>query len=272
MIEELTAAAETLTIHELFELTLSKTGYLSALYAEGKEGEERAENVKELASGIVQFENENEEPTLSGYLEEIALISDIDSYEEGADAVVMMTVHSAKGLEFNKVFLVGMEEGIFPGTQSIFGGVDEMEEERRLAYVAITRARRELFITNAETRLLYGTTSRNKRSRFVDEIPKELCEDASIRYYAARPVQPVAQPAAKSFDYSNVFRRPEPAAKPASVSSGNYTVGMRVSHKTFGEGLIVKTTPMGNDAMLEIAFDTVGTKKIMAGYARLTIL
>ena len=272
MIEELTEASETLTIHELFELTLAKTGYLTALNAEGQEGKERAENVKELASGIVQYENENEEPTLSGYLEEIALISDIDSYEEGADAVVMMTVHSAKGLEFNKVFLVGMEEGIFPGNQSIFGGVDEMEEERRLAYVAITRARRELFITSAESRLLYGTTSRNLRSRFVEEIPKSLCEDASVRFYSARPTQPVAQPAAKSFDYSKVFSRPEPASKPALSGGGSYTVGMRVSHKTFGEGLVVKVTPMGNDAMLEIAFDTVGTKKIMAGYARLTIL
>ncbi|MEE0928074.1 MAG: UvrD-helicase domain-containing protein, partial [Acutalibacteraceae bacterium] len=145
VIDELTEASTQMSIHELFELMLSKTGYLNALYAEGKEGEERAENVKELATGIMQYETENEEPTLSGYLEEIALISDIDAYEEGADAVVLMTVHSAKGLEFGKVFLVGMEEGLFPGNQSIYGGPEEIEEERRLAYVAITRARRKLY-------------------------------------------------------------------------------------------------------------------------------
>ena len=250
---------------------LSKTGYLSALYAEGKEGQDRAENVRELSSGIVQYETENQDPTLSGYLEEIALISDIDSYEEGADAAILMTIHSAKGLEFNKVFLVGMEEGLFPGNQSIFGGTEEMEEERRLAYVAITRAKRELYVTNADMRMLYGSTSRNPRSRFVNEIPKDLCENLSAPSGAWNKIQTPSRSAQGSYDYSNVFRRPEPPKKP--VSSGvSYSAGMCVKHTTFGEGLITKVTPMGNDAMLEIAFDTVGTKKIMAGYARLTIL
>ena len=118
--------------------------------------------------------------------------------------------------------------------------------------------------------MLYGTTSRNKRSRFVDEIPQNLCEDNSVKSYY-RPAQPVSQPAAKSFDYSNIFNRPaQPAAQ--TVSKGTYSAGMRVEHKTFGQGMILKVTPMGNDAMLEIAFDMVGTKKIMAGYAKLTIL
>ena len=276
LIEELSAAAETMSIHELFQLMLSKTGYLDALYAEGKEGEERAENVKELATGIMQYEAENEEATLSGYLEEIALISDIDSYEEGADAVVLMTVHSAKGLEFNQVFLVGMEEGLFPGTQTIYSGVDEMEEERRLAYVAITRAKRRLFITHAETRMLYGTTSRNLRSRFVGEIPETLTEETSARRRFSTPA-PAAPVRKDTFDYSNVFRQATATSspsvgKPAAKSSAQYTAGMTVEHKTFGRGLILKTTPMGNDYMLEIAFDTVGTKKIMAGYARLTVV
>lgn len=211
--------------------------------------------------------------TLSGYLEEISLISDIDSYEEGDDAVVLMTVHSAKGLEFSKVFLVGMEQGLFPSNQCLFGGLDELEEERRLAYVAITRAKEKLYITNADTRMLYGSTSRNPRSQFVNDIPTVLCEETNARkaYFTS-----VSQnrPQRDSFDYNNVFyKEPEKKAKPSVSSwSNTYSVGMRVEHKTFGEGFILKTIPMGNDSMLEIAFDSVGTKKIMAGYAKLKIL
>ena len=270
MIDELAQAAEHLSIHELFEQMLFKTGYLTALYAEGKEGQDRAENVRELASGIMQYEAENEQPTLSGYLEEISLISDIDSYEAGADAAILMTVHSAKGLEFNKVFLVGMEEGLFPGTQSIFGGAEEMEEERRLAYVAITRAKRDLYVTNADMRMLYGSTSRNQRSRFVNEIPKPLCENLSQGGFTQRVATPVKS-ASQGYNYQNVFRSAAPQTKPAS-SGVSYSAGMRVKHTTFGEGFITKVTPMGNDSMLEIAFESVGTKRIMAGYARLTIL
>ncbi len=273
IIDDLSMAAKEKTIHELFELILIKTGYLNALYTEGKEGQDRVENVKELATGIKQYEAENEDATLSGYLEEIALISDIDSYEEGADAVVLMTVHSAKGLEFNKVFLVGMEEGLFPGNQSIYGGVDEMEEERRLAYVAITRAKRELYITNADMRMLYGTTSRNLRSRFVTEIPVSLCNETSARKSSFSSQIPQKNHSFFGYDYTKVFSQPSAATPKATAPAGaSYSAGMRVEHKTFGEGLIIKTTPMGNDAMLEIAFDSVGTKKIMAGYAKLKIL
>jgi DNA helicase-2/ATP-dependent DNA helicase PcrA len=183
MIDELTEAAETLPIHELFELMLEKTGYIDALMAEGAEGMERAENVRELATNIMQYENENEEATLAGFLEETALISDIDSYEEGADAVIMMTVHSAKGLEFDRVILIGMEEGLFPSQQAVYGGPMELEEERRLAYVAITRAKKRLYITHSDTRMLYGSTSRNPLSRFVSEIPPELCSMTSTGAY-----------------------------------------------------------------------------------------
>ena len=261
-------------IHELFELMLQKTGYLDALYAEGKEGQDRAENVKELETGIMQFENENEAPNLSAYLEEISLISDIDTYEEGADAVVLMTVHSAKGLEFNKVFLVGMEDGLFPGNQNIFAGQEEMEEERRLAYVAITRARQKLYITHADTRMIYGSTSRNKVSTFVTEIPLSLCEATSARRaftQGSANTRPVTPRQTSSFDYSNVFRS-SAAPQPKPQAKSDYSAGMQVEHGTFGRGLIIKVTPMGNDAMLEIAFDTVGTKKIMAGFAKLRIV
>ena len=253
----------------VFEVMLQKTGYLAALEAEGIEGKERAENVKELLSGIIQYENENDTPSLSGYLEEIALVSDIDSYSSDADSVVLMTIHSAKGLEFKKVFLVGMEEGIFPGNQTIYGGTDEMEEERRLAYVAITRAKEKLTITNADMRMLYGMTSRNLSSRFVREIPENLCDIKGKTFKTITSGAINYDKKKSNYDYSTVFQPPKVQMK---SEVGKFTVGMRIEHKTFGEGMITKVTPMGNDSMLEIAFDTVGTKKIMAGYAKLKIL
>ncbi len=269
MIDDLTVAADDMSIHELFETMLQKTGYLVALEAEGIEGKDRAENVKELLSGIIQYENENENPSLSGYLEEIALVSDIDSYSPDVDSVVLMTIHSAKGLEFNNVVLVGMEEGIFPGNQTIYGGVDEMEEERRLAYVAITRAKKKLTITNADMRMLYGMTSRNLPSRFVKEIPEALCDFEGKTYKTITSGAINYEKKQSSYDYSKIFQSPKAEVK---VEAGKYKIGMRIEHKTFGEGMIIKVSPMGNDAMLEIAFDTVGTKRIMAGYAKLKIL
>lgn len=271
MIDDLTEAAENMSIHDTFELMLQKTGYADALMLEGPEGQERLENVRELSSSIMQYESENEGATLTGYLEEMALISDIDSYEEGADAVVMMTVHSAKGLEFDRVFLVGMEEGIFPSQQSVYGGPIELEEERRLAYVAITRARKQLHITHSDTRMLYGSTSRNPVSRFVNEIPEVYCDISSGRRFfqgqSANAIPKQVRPS--GYDYSNVFKAPT-TAKPAQ-SGAVYKIGMTVEHKTFGRGLVTAVTPMANDTMLEIAFDSVGTKKLMAGFAKLKI-
>lgn len=271
MIDDLTEASKRLPIHEVFEMMIEKTGYMDYLMAEGPEGQDRIENVRELATSIMQYENENDDASLSGYLEEVALISDIDSYEEGADAVVLMTVHSAKGLEFERVFLIGMEEGIFPSNQAIYGGPAELEEERRLAYVAITRAKKRLNITNSDTRMLYGSTSRNPVSRFLNEIPDTLCEVNSQRgFFKNSRTTPIMSNPSSDYDYSKVFSAPI-IQKP--VSSGiSYSAGMSVEHKTFGVGMITKVTPMGNDAMLEIAFDTVGTKKIMAGYAKLKII
>ena len=179
LINDLTKLSETSSVTELCEAVIKESGYETALIAEGEEGKERLDNIRELVNSIRQYEIENDAPSLSGFLEEVSLISDIDRYDAEADAVVMMTVHSAKGLEFNNVYLVGMEEGIFPGTQSIYEGKEELEEERRLAYVAITRAKKRLYITNAYTRFEYGQTTRNLPSRFLEEIPSDLCKVSS---------------------------------------------------------------------------------------------
>jgi DNA helicase-2/ATP-dependent DNA helicase PcrA len=201
-------------------------------------------------------------------LEEIALINDIDSLEAESDKVILMTIHSAKGLEFDNVYLVGMEEGIFPGNQSIYGGEAEIEEERRLAYVAITRAKKNLTVTNTQSRMLFGSTNRNMPSRFLREIPQELCEISGFtpKTYEVKSFANNFTPSATSKKSSFI------SEKKQAVNSASYNIGQRVSHKTFGEGMILGVTPMGNDSLLEIAFDTVGTKKIMAGFAKLTIL
>ena len=262
VIDELTETAEYVSISELFELILDNTGYREALELGGEEGQERLENVKELATNIAQYEEETPEPSLSDFLEQIALISDIDSYDDSDDRVVLMTVHSAKGLEFDNVYLVGMEEGVFPGNQSIYAGPEEIEEERRLAYVAITRARKRLTLTNAYTRMIFGTTNRNMPSRFLKEIPEELCDLGGI----SRIVTPVKT----DYGYSPKPIRSAHTAQPKAECA--FTAGQRVRHKTFGDGLVISVTPMGGDSMLEIAFDTVGTKKLMAGYAKLTVI
>lgn len=268
IIDQLTQLAETMSISELFETMLQATGYATALELEGEEGKDRLENVKEFASNITQYELETDEPSLSDFLEQIALVSDIDALENDEDRVVLMTIHSAKGLEFNNVYLVGMEEGIFPGNQSIYGGREEIEEERRLAYVAITRAKKKLTVTNTFMRMLFGSTNRNMPSRFLKEIPEEFCE--SMGYVK------------KEIPNSFSFERPKTdysfkssfisSAKPqtAPKASVTYNVGQEVHHKTFGKGMIISATPVGGDTMLEIAFDEVGTKKIMANYAKLT--
>lgn len=313
MIESLTefGATEGVTLVQLFEEMLDKSGYTLMLISEGKEGAERLENVKELASSIAQYEKENENPSLSGFLEEVALISDIDQFDADADAVVLMTVHSAKGLEFENVFLVGWEEGIFPGNQSVYGTIEDIEEERRLAYVAITRAKKKLHISNAYTRMLFGQTSRNFPSRFLEEVPKELCNIKSVRggmsafgmgsadyrysdgkreaaygfgsggygkpkydddFFTSRPAvrnggsgSALGQSRREGtlFEKSKISSFAKPAAKTA------FTVGQRVKHKAFGCGMIISAKPMGNDTLLEIAFDEKGTKKLMANFAKL---
>lgn len=269
IIDTLCDIAEEKSISDLFESVLDITGYKMMLENEGEEGQDRLENVKELASNIAQYELETEEPSLSDFLEQVALISDIDSLESDNDKVVLMTVHSAKGLEFQNVYLVGWEEGIFPGNQSIYGGEAEIEEERRLAYVAITRAKKNLTVTNTQSRMLFGSTARNMPSRFLKEIPEEFCVQTGFA-----PKVCEIKNFSNSFTASSVAKKSSfsAAAPKSNIAGSNYSIGQRVSHKTFGEGMILSVTPMGNDTLIEIAFDNVGTKKLMAGFAKLTII
>ena len=277
MIEELICLADNVSINELTKQIIHRSGYLEAMSALGKEGQERIENLEELSTSILQYENENQEPSLAGFLEQVALVSDLDSYDEEADYVVMMTIHSAKGLEFNNVFLIGMEEGIFPGNQSIYGAPEEIEEERRLAYVAITRAKNKLYISNAYTRMLFGSTNRNMVSRFVKEIPENLCDVNSFKPLAAGiGFQPHA---AREYYAENsqhrVFSNAKAGSvwtsvKPSGIGKGVvFKTGDRVRHKVFGDGMVLAATPMGNDTLLEIAFDEKGTKKVMQNYAKI---
>ena len=283
MIDELSVYADEAELHDLFEKVLEDTGYMAALKSLGEEGADRIENVNELLSNIVNYERENENASLSGFLEEISLITDMDREEEDDNQrVSLMTMHTAKGLEYPVVYIIGVEEGIFPGNQSIFAGEAEIEEERRLAYVGITRAKERLFISNAYQRMLFGRTERMRESRFIGEINRELIErkmsnemqsygygsynnnnsysrnnygDTKVSYY--EPKKPTSTPIARSSSFG------------PTQNKTNYSVGERVKHKTFGEGMITSVTNMGNDSMLEIAFDSVGTKKVMANFARL---
>ena len=267
---------EEVTLGELYDELVERIDYLNFLKTDDPESaEDRAANVQELASNLRRFEEENPEGTLSDFLEEVSLITDIDNYDNNADSVVLMTVHSAKGLEFPVVFLPGMEENIFPGMASVYVP-SEVEEERRLAYVAITRAKEELYIFHAESRMIFGMTNRNRVSRFVEEIPETLVEHTRSRDYSARPVSMPSFGGAKPFGEAPKTKSvaeaggftPKPRVKPAPA--GTYRVGDTVLPKAFGTGLIVSATPMANDTLLEVAFDKVGTKKLFANFARLT--
>lgn len=273
LINELIQASSTLNLGDLYELLLEKTNYSQYLReTEEETAQDRIDNINELLSNLRQYEQDNgEEATLSGFLEEISLMTDVDNLDESVDAVVMMTMHSAKGLEFPCVFLPGFEEGIFPGMQAIYNPL-EIEEERRLAYVAITRAKEELTIVNAETRMIFGSTNRNKPSRFCMEIPEELVdrhrarewkkpEPGTVLPVSYRETRAVSMQAARNFG-------PAAAARPEKPSVA-LRPGDAVMHKTFGQGMILSASPMGNDVLLEIAFERVGTKKLMANFARL---
>ena len=298
IINDLSHLAQSTPLDALFDLMLEKTGYRQMLVAAGPEEADRLENLDEFKSGILEYMQNNDDPSLTGFLEETALVADVDRYDETADAVVMMTVHSAKGLEFPVVFLPGMEEGLFPSMQTITEGQTEMEEERRLAYVAITRAKKELCILHTRNRLLYGQTMYNPVSRFVSEIPESLIEKldegqantirvGQNRYgdytygqhgsYGNNYNAPVQQ---KRTYYSESTARTQQtpsfgkstAIPTRPMSSGTREVfapGDRVKHMNFGEGEILSVKSMGADTLYEIMFDTVGTKKLMATYAKL---
>ena len=276
---------------EAIEKLAVRSGYMDMLRAEGFEGETKIENVQEFISAAVEYEKRCEEsevePTMSGFLEEISLISDVDKYDANADAVVLMTVHSAKGLEFPVVFLAGMEDGIFPSTQNI-GEPSEMSEERRLAYVAITRAKDQLYITHAKNRLMYGKSAYNPLSRFVKmEIPPHLLEfdrprpappRAQYGQYGQRPMSQSRQP---ERSYFREFNRPveigsTPKPKPQAGKSGaaqygitKMDAGTRVCHSIFGAGTILSSRDMGGDVLYEVKFDSGEVKKLMATFARL---
>ena len=260
---------ESVSLHELYELILEKTGYIEALRGEKEEAETRIENINELASNLLKFQEENgEEATLSAFLEEVSLMTDIDNYDETADTAVMMTMHSAKGLEFPVVFLPGFEEGIFPGLQAIYDP-NEIQEERRLCYVAITRAKESLYLLNADSRMLFGSTSRNRPSRFSLEIPLDLINKTREQDWRKPDLgtkMPVAETELrrKSATAAMHFGQVTPPARSGNV----FKTGDMVQHKTFGKGLVISATPMGNDVLLEIAFEQ-GTKKLMANFARL---
>lgn len=251
---------------DLLQEVLETTKYMDYLNEDPETFEDRANNIKELSSMFIKYQEESEEPDLSAFLEDVALISDIDSYNEDEDSVVLMTLHSAKGLEFPVVFIPGMEEGIFPGAQCMFSE-EELEEERRLAYVGITRAKEKLYLVNAQQRMLYGTTNRNMASRFLREIPITVTEDVSTKTYKVPTASSskITHTASSSIGARKFGQAGNSAAKPTA----DYKVGDTVLHKSFGTGTILSLQPMGGDILMEIAFDKAGTKKMMANFARL---
>ena len=271
-------------LNDLLQEVLEKTKYLDFLHEDIETYDDRVNNIKELSSMFIKYEEESEDANLSEFLEDVALISDIDSYNEDEDAVVLMTLHSAKGLEFPVVFIPGMEEGIFPGNQSMFSEED-LEEERRLAYVGITRAKKKLYLISSQQRMLYGQTSRNMPSRFLREIPSSVIDDQSVvarrstGFTSAHSGFSSGARGGSSYtssskigsarQSSNSAHKFGQAGNAAQKSNVDYNVGDTVSHKSFGTGTILTITPMGGDMLLEVAFDKAGTKKMMANYARL---
>ena len=303
VIEELRQKQKDLTISELIKLTLKKTGYMQALKDEKTiEAENRIENLDEFLTVAIEFEEQFAENTLADFLEGITLSSDLDNMEETEDSVTLMTLHSAKGLEFPVVFLVGMEEGIFPGYKSI-GEPKELEEERRLCYVGITRAKENLFLTCSKKRTIFGSTSCNAVSRFLKEIPKELLDgyeeafgdnennsfkdtnytwtygnnNGNVKTFKINQEEPVAVAASNKTGYN--FRTAESFLSSLTKSNKNnncdlskYKEGQRVFHKKFGEGTISIIEPEGEDLKVDINFDKVGHKRLMAKYAGLEVI
>ena len=269
MFEFLTEKSEELPLDEFLDVLLDKTGYLDSLKAL-ENADTKIENVQELRTSMVQYMEQADEPSLSGFLEEVALYTEADRDDGSGDKVTLMTVHSAKGLEYENIFVIGMDDGIFPSARS-FDSEDDMEEERRLAYVAITRAKKHLYLTNARQRMLFGQTQHNVTSRFMKEIGSELVEKhdnaAAMKQQLEAEDKSVTE--VRSATLQQQLARSKKTAGCAPKEAVAYTAGEKVSHSIFGEGVIVSVKPMANDSMLEIAFDKVGTKKIMANYAKL---
>ena len=264
LIEDLAGLLESgMSLPEFYDELLIRTGYAEMLTNKPtEENKTRLENVKELKSSIQSYLANTTEPSLAGFLEEISLYTELEQYNEGDDAVVMMTIHSAKGLEFPHVFLVGFEDGLFPGLRAI-GDQEEMEEERRLCYVAITRAKKTLTVSHARQRMIYGRTSSALPSRFLKEIP----ESCIVKRGGYRPqVQEGRQESyerhvARGSGYLSSTLRAQ-AAPAAPIPE--FRKGDMVMHAAFGKGMVLSVLTMGGDALLEVAFDDIGTKKLMA--------
>ncbi len=259
-------------ISDMYEMLIEKICYPDFILHESDHGEEAVENVRELKSSIMRYEQENpDDATLQGFLEEVALFTDLDTYnsENEGSFVVMMTLHSAKGLEFDNVFIPGMEENTFPGYLSTLSEED-MQEERRLAYVGITRAKKRLFLSASKSRTLFGKTSHNRPSRFLSELPSDLIKEITTE----RPTLNGLAGAAKNAGRKADVARSKVLSGQVQIQqdTNRYKVGMRVKHRSFGEGMIIGARAMASDTLLEIAFDSTGTKKLMANYANLEIL
>ena len=261
------------SVIDLYNLVLEHTNYKTYLKNEKENGDVRIENIEELSSNIIKFEEDYaEEANLSAFLEEVSLQTDIDNYNADVDSVVMMTMHSAKGLEFPVVFIAGVEEGLFPSIASEMNP-EELNEERRLAYVGITRAKEKLILTKTESRMLYGSTTYNKVSRFVNEIPKELLDFTGEKKRQAE-YRPNVSSSTNTTVGVGITQKtaytPTVGYKKPAIKSGTvYSVGDSVLHKVFGKGIITKAEKMGNDTMLEIAFETKGTKTLMANFCKM---
>ncbi|MBQ6266732.1 MAG: UvrD-helicase domain-containing protein [Clostridia bacterium] len=275
LIDALINESETLPLQDLLARTLEETHYIESLDAEPERKADRLANLEELSSNLVRFQQEVEGATLNDFLQEVSLMTDIDNYNAESDTVVMMTIHSAKGLEFPVVFLAGMEETIFPSNMGGMASEAEIEEERRLAYVGITRAKEQLYLTRARMRMLFGSTKFNPPSRFLEEIPASLIHETGAS--AIRPAGAYRSPFAASTPPPT---RPQTvsrgfsvgAPKPIQRNTTTFHVGDTVLHKAYGEGVILSAKPMGNDTLLEIAFTNAGTKKIMANYAKVEVI
>lgn len=279
LIQSMQRLAEEADLPEFYETLIQESGY-AAMLSEKKDNESksRLENIHELSSSISGYLENAEEPSLGGFLDEVALYTDLDSVEDGDNCVTLMTMHAAKGLEFPIVFSIGMEEGVFPGYRAI-GEEEELEEERRLCYVALTRAKERLYLTCAAQRMLFGRTSANLPSRFVQEIPSEHLQaggrvrqprreiiqdnDWSTEERISQIPQPVSRPQTPRPSGTRAapaaYRQPAPKAQPLM----QLKKGEMVRHSAFGTGMVLSIQPMGGDALIEVAFDNVGTKRMM---------
>lgn len=272
IIQSLIKLKDTVTIEDLTGRILNDTGYMPALVMEDTtESKTRIENLGEFISVITEFEkNEETGNTLGEFLENISLVSDIDGYDENEDSAVLMTIHSAKGLEFPIVFLSGLEEGLFPGMRSMESD-DDIEEERRLCYVAITRAKEQLYITKTISRTIHGKTMPTTASRFFKEIPVEYLEDkTTLQPKVAKVMQDLGVRNA-SAPKKEVYMTKGFGSSVKSSGSTDYSkfkAGDTVEHRTFGRGEILKATPCGNDCILEIQFESIGFKRLMAAFAK----